>query len=382
MLLTAGAVAAWILWGNTTEPVKFKTVKIDRGLIKTIVSATGTVNPVTSVQVGSQVTGQIAALYVDYNSVVTKGQLIAQIDAAPFKARVDQARAALRNARGTLFKAETALAQRKLDLDRMEMLRVEQFVSQADLDLARTNYRDAEGQIQVNRAQVEQATAALASAELDLGYTTITSPVNGVVVSRNVDVGQTVAASLQAPTLFVIAQDLLHMQVDTNVSESDIGGVVEGKVAEFTVDAFPHEPFKGTVVQVRNAPISIQNVVTYDVVVNVDNPDLKLKPGMTANVSIVTTQKDNALRIPNAALRFKMPGAMPEPKGPTIWVLDANGATRPVSMTTGIADASYTEVVEGALQEGDHVIVAVDTSEEELQQKELPPGFSVRPPMR
>jgi len=204
---------------------------VDRGPIKAIVTATGTVNPVISVQVGSQVTGKIKSLYADYNSVVVAGQVIAQIDPATFKARVNQARASLRNARGALLKADTALAQRKLELDRMEALRPEQFVSQADLDLARSNYRDAAAQREVARAQVDQAQAALETAELDLGYTTITSPVNGIVVSRNVDVGQTVAASLQAPTLFVIAQDLTRMQVDTNVSESDIGGVAEGRQA-------------------------------------------------------------------------------------------------------------------------------------------------------
>ena len=370
-----------MLWGSPSPSVRFRTVPVDRGPIKAIVTATGTVNPVISVQVGSQVTGKIKSLYADYNSVVVAGQVIAQIDPATFKARVNQARASLRNARGALLKADTALAQRKLELDRMEALRPEQFVSQADLDLARSNYRDAAAQREVARAQVDQAQAALETAELDLGYTTITSPVNGIVVSRNVDVGQTVAASLQAPTLFVIAQDLTRMQVDTNVSESDIGGVAEGRQATFTVDAFPRDPFSGTVVQVRNAPISIQNVVTYDVVINVANLDLKLKPGMTANVSIVTADKEDALRVPNAALRFKMPGVATDRKNPVLWLSRPTGLPQAVPIKQGISDGMYTEVAEGTVREGDQVVIGIET-EEETPQKELPPGFGVGPKIR
>jgi HlyD family secretion protein len=204
-LLLAG-LASRYWWTSGTPVPQFNTAPVDRGPIRATVSATGTVNPVVSVQVGSQVTGKIQALYVDYNSVVKKGQVIAQIDPAMFKARVTQARASLRNAEGGLLKAEAALAQRQLELNRMEALRREQFVSQADLDIARTNHRDASAQLEVSRAGVDQAKAALASARLDLGYTTISSPVNGIVVSRNVDVGQTVAAALQAPTLFVIGK--------------------------------------------------------------------------------------------------------------------------------------------------------------------------------
>jgi HlyD family secretion protein len=381
VLLLAG-LGAWYWWTSGTPVPQFKTVPVDRGPIRATVSATGTVNPVISVQVGSQVTGKIQALYADYNSVVKKGQVIAQIDPATFRARVNQARASLRNAEGSLLKAETALVQRQLELDRMEALRRDQFVSQADLDLARTNHRDAAAQLEVSRAGVDQAKAALASARLDLGYTTISSPVNGIVVSRNVDVGQTVAAALQAPVLFVIAQDLTRMQVNANVSESDIGGITEGKPAEFTVDAFPRDPFSGTVVQVRNAPISIQNVVTYDVVINVDNRALKLKPGMTANVSIVTAAKEGVLRVPSAALRFRMPGASSERKQPLLWRVDGTGQPQAVPVKTGIADAVHTEVAEGEVREGDRVIVAIETAEEGVPSTALPPGFSVKPPMR
>jgi len=381
VLVGLAGIAYWSWWAREAQPTRFNTAPADRGPIKATVTATGTVNPVISVQVGSQVSGKVEALYADYNSVVTKGQVIAQIDPEAFHAKVKQARATLRNARGTHARAQVNLNQQRIELRRISTLRRQDFVSQADLDRAKTNVHDAEAQIEVALGQVDQAKAALHSAELDLAFTKITSPVNGIVVSRNVDVGQTVAASLQAPTLFVIAQDLTRMQVNANVSESDIGGVTEGRAAEFTVDAFPHEPFQGAVVQVRNAPISIQNVVTYDVVIGVDNRALKLKPGMTANVSIVTARKDNVLRIPGTALRFKMPDVASDRKKPAVWVLDPSGKPRAVPIRPGIADALNTEVAEGELRERDQVITSIETTED-ASQKELPPGFGVGPRIR
>jgi HlyD family secretion protein len=294
---------------------------------------------------------------------------------------VSQARAALKSAKGNLAKAKNMAAQRKLERDRMATLLQQGFVAQSDLDLADTNYRDALAQVEVTQALVDQAEAALSSAELDLGYTTIYSPVNGIVISRNIDVGQTVVASFQTPTLFVIAQDLTHMQVEANVSEADIGGVAEGKPARFRVDAYPKQFFEGTVTQVRNAPISIQNVVTYDVVITVDNRELKLKPGMTANVTIVTAQKDDPLRVPNGALRFRMPNVPIDKKATRVWVLDRNGQPLPVDVTTGIADSLSTEIVGGKLQEGDRVILGLDTTEGQTQKK-LPPGFEPSRGMR
>jgi HlyD family secretion protein len=379
-MILAG-VAWWTWLSPSAPPVRYKTTTVDRGPVTATVTATGTVNPVVSVQVGSQVTGKIKALYADFNSVVTQGQVIAQIDPAIYQSRVNQARASLSNAQGALVKAQAALAQRKLELDRMETLRRQEFVSQADLDLARTNFRDAAAQVEVAQAQVDQAQASLSNAELDLGYTTIYSPVNGIVISRNVDVGQTVAASLQAPTLFVIARDLTRMQVNANVSESDIGGVAEGNPTEFTVDAYPTEPFTGTVTQVRNAPISIQNVVTYDVVISVDNRDLKLKPGMTANVSIVTARKDKVLRVLNTALRFKPSGAPIERKKAVVWAPDGFGQPRATPIKPGISDMTFTEVLEGEVREGDLVIVGLEAAEE-TEQKGLPPGFGVGPKIR
>jgi HlyD family secretion protein len=380
ILLLVGA-GIWY-WGTSgPPPVSYKTSLVDRGPITAIVTATGTVNPVVSVQVGSQVSGKVAQLSADFNSQVTKGQVLAQIDQKPFKARLSQARAAVKSAKGNLVKAKVLTTQRKREFDRMSALRPQAFVSQADVDLAETNYRDAAANIVVLQAQLDQAQAALASAELDLGFTTIYSPVDGIVVSRNVDVGQTLAAAFQTPILFVIAQDLTQMQVNANVSESDIGGVTEGKPARFRVDAYPKQFFEGTVTQVRNAPINIQNVVTYDVVITVDNQDLKLKPGMTANVTIVTEEKENPLRVPNGALRFRMPDVPFNRKVTSVWIQDKDGRAHQVPVTTGIADSLSTEILDGPLNEGDRVIVGVELPDEQ-EERTLPPGFELGPKVK
>ena len=374
IVVAVGGGGLWYWWTSGTPPIQYKTVLVDRGPITAVVTATGTINPVVSVQVGSQVSGKVAQLFADFNAKVLKGQVLAQIDQKPFKARLSQARAAVKSAKGNLGKATVMATQRKREFDRMVSLRPQAFVSQADVDLAETNYRDAAANVEVLHAQLDQAQAVLASAELDLGYTTIYSPVDGIVVSRNVDVGQTLAAAFQTPILFVIAQDLTQMQVNANVSESDIGGVKEGTGAHFRVDAYPKHFFEGVVTQVRNAPINIQNVVTYDVVITVSNPELKLKPGMTANVTIVTARKDNPLRVPNGALRFRMPNAPIDKRATRVWVLDRGNQPRQVDVTTGIGDSLSTEIADGALREGDPVIVGIETEEEQAQKK-LPPGF-------
>lgn len=374
IVIAVGGGGMWYWWTSGAPPIHYKTALVDRGPITAIVTATGTINPVVSVQVGSQVSGKVAQLFADFNSKVERGQILAQIDQKPFKARLSQARAAVKSARGNLARAKVLAIQRKREFDRMAALRPQAFVSQADVDLAETNYRDASANVEVLQAQLDQAQAVLASAELDLGYTTIYSPVDGIVVSRNVDVGQTLAATFQTPTLFVIAQDLTQMQVNANVSESDVGGVKEGTEANFRVDAYSKQFFDGVVTQVRNAPINIQNVVTYDVVITVRNPELKLKPGMTANVTIVTARKENPLRVPNSALRFRMPNMPTDRKATRVWVLDPNHQPRQVEASTGIADSLYTEVVSDTLHEGDPVIVGIETEEEQLQRK-LPPGF-------
>lgn len=374
VVIAVGGGGIWYWWASGTPPIHYKTALVERGPITAIVTATGTINPVVSVQVGSQVSGKVAQLFADFNSKVTKGQILAQIDQKPFKARLSQARAAVKSARGNLAKAKVLAIQRKREFDRMAALRPQAFVSQADVDLAETNYRDAAANVEVLQAQLDQAQAVLASAELDLGYTTIYSPVDGIVVSRNVDVGQTLAATFQTPILFVIAQDLTQMQVNANVSESDVGGVKEGTEANFRVDAYPKQFFDGVVTQVRNAPINIQNVVTYDVVITVRNPELKLKPGMTANVTIVTARKENPLRVPNGALRFRMPNVPTDRKAARVWVLDPNHQPRQVDVSTGIADSLFTEIVSDTLREGDPVILGIET-EEEQSKKQLPPGF-------
>jgi HlyD family secretion protein len=381
MIMVIGGGGMWQWWTSGTPPIQYKTTLVERGPITAIVTATGTVNPVISVQVGSQVSGKVSQLFADFNSPVTKGQVLAQIDQKSFKARLSQARAAVKSAKGNLAKADVSATQRKREFDRMAALRPQAFVSQADVDLAETNYRDAAANVEVLQAQLDQAQAALASAELDLGYTTIYSPVDGIVVSRNVDVGQTLAAAFQTPILFVIAQDLTQMQVNANVSESDIGGVKEGTEANFRVDAYPKQFFEGVVTQVRNAPISIQNVVTYDVVITVSNPELKLKPGMTANVTIVTSRKEHPLRVPNGSLRFRMPNVPLDKKATRVWVLDSDNQPRQVDVTTGIADSLSTEIAEGVLKEGDRVIVGIETEEEQAQKK-LPPGFEPSRGMR
>jgi HlyD family secretion protein len=342
----------------------------------------------------------IDTLHADFNSVVKSGQIVATIDPFPYRARRDQAAATLANAKAAVVKARVDLSQRKRELDRAQSLIKDQFVSQNDLDMAVTAHEGAIAQLAVAEAAVKQAEAALEAAELDLKYTVIRSPVDGVVISRLVEVGQRVSATFSIPTLFFIAQDLTQMQVDTNVSESDIGGMAVGKAAAFTVDAYPGEQFHGVVKQVRNAPISIQNVVTYNVVVGVENRDQRLKPGMTANVAIVVARQDDALKIPNAALRFTPPpggaaqgaNAAGPPlragsgsdSGPMkrVWRLGTAGDPEPVPVKTGISDGVVTELSGGELKEGDEVVVGLEAPRTGRRPDSLPPGFGSGSPRR
>jgi HlyD family secretion protein len=352
-----------------------------------------------TVQVGSQVSGRIQQLLVDFNSEVKKGQVIARIDPQLFQAAQEQARANYIAQQGNLAKVRVQAVEAERQYQRAKNLAERKLIAQADLDTAQANFEAARAQVEATRGGLEQARAALHQAEVNLAYTTIVSPINGVVISRNVDVGQTVAASLQAPTLFVIAEDLRKMQVDTSVAEADIGKLTPGMKATFTVDAYPAERFSGTVRQIRNAPQTVQNVVTYDAVIDVDNADLKLKPGMTANVTFVYAEKDDVLRIPNAALRFRpTPELLARVRGDrgdkdgggtggakawrggagrgrggapgggavggreegrsnrrTVWVL-RGGQPQAIPVTTGISDGSLTELSAGDLHEGDEVI--------------------------
>ena len=341
----------------------YQTSIVTRGPITQAVTATGTLNPVVNVQVGSQVSGNIAKLFADFNSQVKAGQVVAQIDPALFQATVTQAE-------GDLASAQAALELAKLNATRTEELFAKKTSSKADLDQAVANLHQAEANVKIKQGALDKAKA-------DLDHCTITSPIDGVVISRSVDVGQTVAASLQAPVIFQIANDLTKMQIDANVAEADVGVLEVGQDVDFTVDAFPMRTFHGKVVQVRNAPITVQNVVTYDTVIGVNNADLKLKPGMTANVSIVVAHKDNVLQIKNAALRYRpaeaTPGEIrsrsPAPAGTrgstgrerrtserTVYVLSV-GRPQPVQIKTGISDGVVTEVIEG-LKEGDRVVTA------------------------
>jgi HlyD family secretion protein len=295
LLVVAAAVSAGLwLWRRPKEaPPEYQTVTVGRGELVQVVTATGTLNPVTNVTVGSQISGIIQKIYADFNSRVTAGQVIAQLDPATYEANVASAEGDLANARANL-----ELAQ--VDFRRADELYKSRLIAQSEFDKASATLHQAEAQVKIREASLQRA-------KVDLSRCTIYSPVDGIVISRDVDVGQTVAASMSAPTLFIIANDLTKMQINAAVAEADVGSVEAGQDVEFGVDAFPFRTFRGKVTQVRNSPVTVQNVVTYDTIVEVNNADQKLKPGMTANVSIVVARRDNAVRIPNAALRFRPP---------------------------------------------------------------------------
>jgi HlyD family secretion protein len=335
-----------------------------RGSITQTVTATGTVNPVTTVQVGTYVSGPIIVIYVDFNSRVKAGELMAKIDPRPFAAQVALARATLANAEAQLRKDQANLAYQNLTYRRDAVLVKQAVISQEQLDNQRSVFDQARAQVGLDRASIQQQAATLNAAQLNLNYTNIRAPVDGTVVSRNVDVGQTVAASFQTPTLFLVAKDLTKMQVDSNISESDVGGVRVGQAVDFTVGAYGAKVFEGAVVQVREAPITVQNVVTYDVVVNVSNPELLLMPGMTANVSIITARRDNVLRIPLRALSFsphrQREVAAREQQSSEysarVW-LEGGCKLRPVRIVRGLDDGANVEVVNGNLKPGEAVVI-------------------------
>ncbi len=354
----AALLAAWEL--GASAAVGYVARPVTRGSVSRSVTATGSVNPVLTIIVGSYVSGVIQDIYCDFNTRVKKGQLCARIDPRPYQTAVDQERAILATARAQVAKDEANAAYTRVTKQRYANLFASKAVSQDALDVAINNEAQARAQVAFDRASVEQHAAALAAAEVNLGYTNIVSPVDGTVVSRNVTMGQTVAASFQTPTLFLIATDLSRMQVDTNVSESDIGGIRIGNRASFSVDAYPDRLFEGAVSQVRQAPQTVQNVVTYDVVVTVPNPQFLLKPGMTATVRIVTEARKSVLRIPNQALRYT-PGGLgsgtQQSSSPQVWVL-RNGKPEPLPVKTGLDDDTYTEITGGPLTAGDRVIVS------------------------
>ena len=356
IIITAGV---FVLFRDKEPEIKFRTINVSKGDIREIVTASGTVNAVTTVLVGTQVSGTIKHIYVDFNSQVKRDQLIARIDPAIFEAQVEQARANLLSARANLEKADAALVDAKRTFDRTKELYQRNLIARSELDTAETNHETSKAQVEVAKAQIVQTEAALRLSGTNLRYTSIVSPVDGIVVSRNVDVGQTVAASFQTPTLFTIAQDLTKMQINTNVDEADIGKIKIGQPVEFNVDAYPEIIFNGKVWQIRIAPITVQNVVTYDVVIKMDNPELKLKPGMTANVSILTAVKKDILKIPNAAMRFRPSDKNKmnaQQKGFGVWQM-VNGELRRIPVSAGISDGSFTEVISGDIREGQEIII-------------------------
>ena len=509
--MAAVVLAGFYFWGTDSGTPQYMTARIERGNLRNTVTATGALQAVTTVQVGSQASGTIAALYADFNSVVKKGQVVAQLDPSTAKAQVDQARANLEQARASLANARAAVVNSRAGVsdaqarslaarstvqnnqagvsgaqanvavlkaqqdDAMSLLKQQEsllkagVIAQRDYDVAVTTYRTAEArynqavaqldqaklteqsassagiaqsqaaieqsqaqvaqsqaQVQQASAQVQQAQAALNVAEVNLSHTTITSPIDGVVVSRDVNVGQTVAASLSAPTLFTIANDLTQMQVIANIDQADIGLVEQAKSVRFSVDAFPGKEFDGKIAEMRLNPVNVQNVVTYNVVINVDNPEQKLKPGMTANLTITIDERNDVLKVPNSALRFTpqdgsrqraraqgqsgeagqgqrrqrqqgenagggensgrgnfAPASAPVLEGQTriVWVMGQNGQPERRRIKVGLSDGAATEVVEGELKEGDMVITGqqISGSSSAQSNQSRPPGFGNAP---
>lgn len=356
--------------GNKTK--QYETQPIERHTITQVVEASGTINPVNTVSVGSTVSGPISAIYVDYNSMVKKGQLLAEIDPRLFRQTVEQNRAAVVSAQANLRDMQANAEMSRKTLRRYQNLYKRNFVPKSELDQAINDYKSDVAKISSARAEIAKAQAQYRSSELSLSYTRIVAPVDGMIISREIDVGQAVAASFQAPELFTIAQDLQKMQIEVNVSEADIGKVKEGQDVEYTLDGYPDTTFKGKVTQVRISPTTVSNVVTYSVIVGVDNKDLKLKPGMTANVSIITAKHENVLCVPNFALKFT-----PNPEGPKyekqgIWVLIKHHLKR-IEIATGLSDDSYTEVISPNIKENDIVVVGIKGQKDKKQ--------DMRPPM-
>lgn len=357
-LFLTGAGTWWYL--RPAAKATYVLAEVSRGAVAPYVTASGTVNPVVTVQVGTYVSGVIQELYCDFNTQVRAGQLCARIDPRPYQVVVDQDAAALSAAKAQVVKDQASLGYAKLNYERQIKLVSENLASKDAVDLARSAYDQARAQVGLDQSTVVQRQADLDAAKVNLGYANITSPVDGTVVSRNITQGQTVAASFQTPTLFLIATDLTHMQVDSSVSESDIGSIKMGNQASFTVEAFPGHVFRGRVVQVRQSPQTIQNVVTYDVVVQAENPDLLLKPGMTADVRIITAAAPDALRVPVEALRY-WPEGEPKPaqNGGTpaqVWVL-RSGRPVAVPVVIGLADDSFAQIKQGDLSAGDPLVI-------------------------
>ena len=359
LLLIGGGVAFYLNSVNDVDD-EFVTRKLQKGNITEKITASGIINPISTINIGTQVSGTISEIFVDYNSPVQKNQILAQIDPALFEASVAQKQAALDIAKAQVEVVKNDIIYYKKHLNRIKKLNTSRYSADKELESAQRDYDNAVAQKMLNEAQVKQAEAALNSALIDLNYTKIVSPVEGIVVSKVVEVGQTVAASFQTPTLFNVAEDLTKMQIEASVVEADIAKVKEGQTVEFSVDSYPDEIFYGIVTQVRNEAITTSNVVTYEVIIEIDNKELKLKPGMTANVEIITAEKQNVFLVPNQALRFYMDdgrgAASKRYKDKGVWVMK-NGHPMRVAIKTGVSDDNSTEISSADLREGDEIIV-------------------------
>ena len=358
-------LSAFYRGGGDSEPV-VTAEYVTRGSIVTTVSATGTLEAVKTVQVGSQVSGAVEALYADFNSIVRKGQVLARLEPSLYNSAIEQANANLIRAQADYERARVSLADADTKLARARELAARQLIPANDLETAEVTRANAEAQVRSSGAGVTQARASLDQARVNLAKTVIMSPIDGIVISRNVDVGQTVAASVSAPTLYLIAADLSQMQLSASIDESDLGQIAEGQPVRFTVDAYPADTFTGVVRQVRLNPVVASNVVTYAAIVTAPNPGLKLKPGMTASLTIEVARRDDVLRAPAAALRFKpsaeilaaLGAASPGRRGSTVWQQTGKGLA-PVGVTTGITDGQWTELIEAPVTEGTPLVTRV-----------------------
>ena len=346
-----------IYFGHSSgSKVSFKTQKLERGNITETITASGIINPISTVSIGTQVSGTISEIYVDYNSEVKKGQLLALIDPDVFEATLAQRAAALEIAKAEVDVIKNDITYYQKHFERIKKLKASNYSTEKELEGAQRDYDNSVVQLALREAQVKQAEAAMQLAQTELNYTKIISPVDGIVISKSVEVGQTVAASFSTPELFSVAEDLTKMQIDTSVVEADIAKVKEGQTAEFSVDSYPDVVFIGRVTQVRNEPITVSNVVTYNVIVEIDNKDALLKPGMTANVTIITNKKENILLVPNQALRFFMDDAQTNLyKERGIWIME-DGKPKRVAIKLGVSDDNNTEVISDELHEGLEII--------------------------
>jgi len=402
VLAAVAGLYAWLGSGNGGGQPQYRLAKVERGPLTAVVIASGTLNAVTTVQVGSQISGQVKEIYADFNSAVKQNQIIARIDPATFELRVNQARADVDAAQSAVAVAGASLAAQQAELarvrinladaerdyERKKSLVEKNYLSPAELDKARTvldatreqlkavaaQQRVAEAQVRSALAAVKQRESLLRQAQVDLERTIIRAPVDGTVILRNVDAGQTVAASLQAPVLFTIARDLRDMQVEAAIDEADVGRLRAAQAVSFTVDAFPRRSFAGEIVQIRKAPVNVQNVVSYTVVISARNPDLSLLPGMTANVRIVVEHRESALKVPNAALRFRPTDATDAPltrqarpskpgvPAGRVWLLEA-GRPKSIDIRLGLSDGASTELLGDPIAEGTEVIVGMAAAE-------------------